>query len=361
MGAGLAGLAAAITLEKHGISPDIYEKRNCPGDRFVNGEIILSALNRPVVDSLKYLSEKHGIYLLPVSNITKMIIYSSAEKAVIEGELGYINLRGRHEHSFEKQLATQVKGKIKFNSDQSYEELINQYTHVLMATGDAAYSLKLNNYRKDLAVTLKGATVTGTFNSSTVCTWLDYSLAPLGYGYLIPFSEKEANVVLAYPDYRKNREKDLNRLWEKYFQRVGNDIKQELKVTDRFEITRYIIGICKNPRIDNTFFVGNCFGAIMPFLGFGQFPSILSGVYAAHDLCGRGNYEQLVKPLRKSYDNSLVLRRLLEALDNKKLNLLVRGMKGRVGSLVFNSRRVNLLGLMGNLMRIIPVKKRPGN
>jgi flavin-dependent dehydrogenase len=36
-GAGMSGLSCAITLEKHGIKPTIFEKRNRVGDRFVNG------------------------------------------------------------------------------------------------------------------------------------------------------------------------------------------------------------------------------------------------------------------------------------------------------------------------------------
>jgi flavin-dependent dehydrogenase len=42
MGAGLSGLACAITLEKHGITPEIYESRSRVGDRFVNWEVLLS-------------------------------------------------------------------------------------------------------------------------------------------------------------------------------------------------------------------------------------------------------------------------------------------------------------------------------
>ena len=64
----------------------------------------------------------------------------------------------------------------------------------------------------------------------------------------------------------------------------------------------------------------------MPFFGFGQFASLLTGIYAAYDLCGLGQYEELTQPLRQSYDRSLVLRRLVEKLDNPKLDLLVSFM-----------------------------------
>jgi flavin-dependent dehydrogenase len=111
------------------------------------------------------------------------------------------------------------------------------------------------------------------------------------------------------------------------------------------------MGICKYPRIGNTFFVGNCFGSMMPFLGFGQFPSILSGIYAAQDLCGLGKYEQLTKHLRVSYRNSLVMRRSFEQLNNRKLDILVKSLNGYWGNLLFNTKLVDPLKIASFLLR----------
>ncbi|MFZ3170631.1 MAG: NAD(P)/FAD-dependent oxidoreductase [Carboxydocellales bacterium] len=351
MGAGLSGLACAITLEKQGITPVIFEKRSQVGDRFVNGEILMTVLERPVQDNIAYLTEKHGIFLQPVSNIKTLILHSEHEQVRISGHLGFVNIRGREQDSFENQLARQVKSEIIFNSLATYEELLGDFTHVVLATGDAAYAAKLQDFHQDLTVTLKGVTVQGNFDRYTVISWLDNRLAPQGYGYLIPFSEKEATIVIGYPDYQQNIEQDINVLWDRYYHRVCQDLNQTLEVTDRFEVTRYIMGICKYPRIGNTFFVGNCFGTMMPFLGFGQFPSLLTGIYAAHDLCGLGNYEQLTKPLRKSYQNSLVFRRTFEGLDNHKLDIIVKKLNGYWGQLLFNTKLINPLKVASYLLR----------
>lgn len=72
MGAGLSGLACAITLERNGVTPTIFEKRSKVGDRFVNGEVLLSIFTRPVHDCIASLSEEYGICLKPTSNIQKM-------------------------------------------------------------------------------------------------------------------------------------------------------------------------------------------------------------------------------------------------------------------------------------------------
>jgi len=342
MGAGLSGLACAKTLEENGIVPHIYEKRSRVGDRFVNSEILLTVLERPVKDTLAYLSEEHDINLQPVGNIRRLILYSENEKAVIEGNLGFSNLRGRDRDSFENQLARQVKTDIKFNSKRTYEELLGDYTHVILATGDAAYTEKIQDFQKDLTTSIRGATVEGDFDRYTVRAWMDNRFAPKGYCYFIPMSKKEAHIVIAYPDYPENQSVDIKTRWERFYERACRDLKQDLRVTDRFSIRNYIIGQCKYPRLGNTFFVGNCFGTIMPFLGFGQFPSLLSGIYAAHDICGFDDYEKLTEPLRRSYKHSLVLRRNYERLNNSKMDILVRTLNGPLGEKLFNSR-FNLL------------------
>ena len=357
MGAGLSGLACAITLEKHGITPVIFEKRSKVGDRFVNGEILLSILSRPIHDCLAYFSEEHGIFLQPSSNIKKLVVFSENEQAEITGHLGFCNLRGRDEESFENQLAKQVKSTIQYDSKYTYEQLLKDFTHVVVATGDAAYAAKIQNFREDLTVTLKGATVTGEFDRYTVCAWLDNNLAPKGYGYLIPLSEHEANIVIGYPDYPENQKTDLDLLWERFHQSAREKFNQPLEITDRFEITRYIMGLSQRSRIGNTFFTGNNFGALMPFLGFGQFPSLLTGIYAAHDLCGLGNYEDLTKPLRQVYHNSLAFRRAMEQLDNHQLNTVVKSLNGYWGEKLFQIKRVDPLKLAGYLLRPMLWKK----
>lgn len=351
MGAGLAGLSCAITLEKNGINPFIFEKRTQVGDRFVNGEVMLSLLNRPVTDVIAYFSEKHGIFLSPVANIKQMLLYSQHKQADIKGVLGFSTLRGRDSDSLENQLARQVKNEIFFNSKASYEELLEDYTHVILATGDATYASRIQNFREDLTVTLHGAMVEGYFDRYSVGVWLDNRFAPQGYGYLIPTSDKEANLVIAYPDYPENRDTNINEMWSSFFKKVCKDVDQDLKITDKFEVTRYIIGICEKARIGNTFFVGNCFGSIMPFMGFGQYISLLTGVLAAKDICGQGSYIELTKGIRKSYHNSVALRRVYERFNNSQQDWLVQKLNSHISSKVFNTKVIDPLKYLSYLAR----------
>lgn len=325
IGAGISGLSCAITLEKHGVSPIIFEKRSCPGDRFVNAEAMFSILERPVRDGLAYVSAEYGIHLEPISEVNPLVLHSKNYKSAVEGKLGYTNVRGRREDSFESQLARQVQSEIRFHSSGDYAEIAENYESVVLATGDGEYSIKLDNYRSDVTCSLKGATVEGTFLVAEPHVWFNYEILPKGYAWLIPYSSREANLVIAFPEYPESQIYDIDTMWELFFELACRDLKQELKITDQFQIRHYMMGICKSPKIGNTYFTGNCFGALSPGLGFGQFTSILTGVYAALDICGAGRYEELVKPLFENYDHSLALRRFLEGLNDDTFDRAVKG------------------------------------
>jgi flavin-dependent dehydrogenase len=247
MGAGLSGLACAITLEKNGITPVIFEKRSKVGDRFVNGEVLMDIFTRPVQDCIASLSNEFGIFLKPLSTIQRIELFSKNENALIEGHLGFTNVRGREQDSFESQLKGQTKSAIHFNSKKTYEQLLHEYTHVVLATGDGAYAKAAGNYSEDLTVSIKGATIEGTFNPYTVIAWIDYDLSPYGYCFLIPFSEKEACISLAIPDQPKNNEVEIDELWDLFYPKVQYQLKQDLPITDQFQITQYSIGICQKP------------------------------------------------------------------------------------------------------------------
>lgn len=350
MGAGLSGLACAIMLERYGHNPVIFEKRSQPGDRFVNAEIIASIFTRPIKDAYRFFSEDYQLFLKPTSQISKLIIHSEKEVSEVKDQLGFINIRGRHQHSFEQQLAGQVKSEIFFHSEASYEDLLQEYSHVILATGDGEYAVQLHNYHVDRIVTLKGATVEGEFERSTVHIWFNNKIAPKGYAYILPFSDTEANIVISYPQLNSINKNDQE-LWNDFYKVVCTYLNQSLKVTDQFHIKDYLIGRCKYPRIGNTFFTGNCFGSLMPFLGFGQFTSLLTGIYAAYDLCGLGNYEALTKPLLEKYRNSLVLREVFEKLDNPKQDMIVNQMQGFIGEKLLRAGHVPSLRALSYILR----------
>ena len=55
IGAGLAGLACALTLEKEGIDFDIFEQRPMCGDLVQHCSAMLQIMNRPIKDQVNHL------------------------------------------------------------------------------------------------------------------------------------------------------------------------------------------------------------------------------------------------------------------------------------------------------------------
>ncbi|SDZ76041.1 Dehydrogenase (flavoprotein) [Thalassobacillus cyri] len=356
MGAGLSGLACALTLEKYGYQADIFERRAMVGDRFVVAEAMFSMFHTPYDDAVKYLSENHHIHLKPTTNIQKVNIYSENEHSFIDGHLGFTNMRGKHPESYEKQLAHQLKGTIHFNQDVSYKDISKEYTHVVLATGDALDTQKLQPFDVAFKASFKGAVVEGEFNQTEVHTFFNNDFAPKGMAYILPHSDREASLVLVYPQYPENESLDKDELWKMCFEECSRRLDQDFKILNEYSIKDYRIGKIETPRIGNTFFVGNCFGAITPVIGFGQFESMLTGIYAAHDIVGIGEYDKLVQPLSEGYHDSLTLRRNLEKLDNKKLDLLTKSMSNELMESFITSKKINAMKILSKILHPYPRK-----
>ncbi|RWZ54570.1 FAD-binding protein [Halobacillus fulvus] len=342
IGAGLAGLSCAITLEKHGYDVDVFERRGMVGDRFVIAEAMFSMFQYPFDDGVKLLSETYDIHLKPSSNIQKLFCYSKNERCEMEGHLGFTNMRGKHPEAYEKQLADQFKGTIHYNYDASYDQIAKQYTHVVLATGDPSDSMKLQPFDTAFRASFKGAVITGSFDESEAHAFFDNDFAPKGMAYLLPHSDHEASLVLVYPQYPENEGLDKEVLWKKCVEECSKKLDQDFEILNEYEVKDYRIGKTESSRIGNTFFIGNCWGAITPVFGFGQFESMLTGIYAAHDIIGIGNYEKLVQPLYQGYHDSLTLRRRVEGLDNKQLDRLIKMLQNKYVEELITNKNINI-------------------
>lgn len=87
----------------------------------------------------------------------------------------------------------------------------------------------------------------------------------------MPFSTKEANIVMAYPQMTLNNMEFNSELWTNFFKLVCDELKQPLKITDPFHINHYLIGSCKYPRIGNNFILETVLAHSCHFWGLGNF------------------------------------------------------------------------------------------
>nr|WP_255534786.1 NAD(P)/FAD-dependent oxidoreductase [Halobacillus sp. GSS1] len=352
IGAGLAGLSCAVALEKHGYSADVFEQRNEIGLGYDIAELMTPILHGPINDSVKFFSETYDIHFKPASNVQKIFVHSENESAYVEGNIGFVNMRGRYEDSYEKQLAQQiVHSTIHYDSHANYENISKEYTHVVVATGDPQDTQQIQTFDIALPSAFAGAVVKGEFVRNEVHTWFNNDFAPQGMGYLIPHSNTEATLVIVFPQYKDEWLQKRSEYWEAMVKEASRKLEQELVIEHEFTINDYLVGKCHYPRIGNTFFVGNCFGAITPFLGFGQTGSILTGIYAAHDICGLGDYEKLCKPLFNDYEDSLVLRRGIERLSNHQLDLVTKSLHNPLVRKVVTRPNMGVLKGLSHLLK----------
>lgn len=324
MGAGLSGLSCAIILDKYGHQPVIYENKSQVGDSLPRAEIMLPTFTRPIKNEMKYLYEKFGILLKPASSLRHVTFYSENSRADLIGKLGASTIRGNHPHSYENQLLNQVHSKIIYNSPSTYDTIKKSYSNVVVATGDPRYVSNLSSLRADLFLTVKGATIVGNYDRHHMYSWFDNMLSPKGFAFLTPLNNHQATIAIAFPSYLKNGNLSTNELWKRFLKRIYTDTGIPFEITKEFEMPNLILSRCLTPKVGTTYFTGNCLGAMGPAFGIGQFNAILSGIYAALDICGKGDYKKLTEKLFESYENSLTIRHTLENLNNQKLDGMVR-------------------------------------
>jgi flavin-dependent dehydrogenase len=331
MGAGLAGLSCAVLLEKYGITPDVFEAQYKIGARFPNCEAIMNILDFPVKDSLKFIEKKYKVKLDPLNNLNRLFIHSPQHTATITGELGYITVRGNHPDSLEVQLGDMLKSPVITNSFYTLDDLKEKYDYVVVAIGNSQESRRQQIWETDVVTNLIGANIIGSFDPNTAQLWLNNRAAPKGYGFLLPYNSGTASLAIGVPG---TEGVEIEKLWQNFL----DTLTFQYEIKDTFSLHSFEIGRVKSLVKDNVIFVGNAGGFIMPFMGFGQFTSMLSGFEAAIAIANHNldYFSKAMEPIIKSYYQSLNMRKIISEMNNNSFDLLVQSLKFKPSSIVFS-------------------------
>ena len=298
MGAGLSGLAAATILAKAGREVHVHDVRADSGARFDGDfqgienwtsdndfiEEMRSWGLEP--DEFKFTEFHETDAIDPQDNIRKAWSPTVAFR-VIE--------RGTAEHTIDQGMKRQA---VAAGAKLHYKSRVKPEDCHIIATGP-----------KGTSAVAYGEIFHTTFPNHVSFHFND-KLAPGAYAYLIVIdgvglictclwrkqkkSDRFLNETIAWYE---NNYPDLDR---KPFKRVGG--KGDFTINHRY-------------KVDGRYYVGEA-GGLQDFMwGFGMRYAITSGVYAAHDIIGKGDYEKLVRKnllplIRTSAANRFLMNRV---------------------------------------------------
>jgi digeranylgeranylglycerophospholipid reductase len=321
IGAGTSGLSCAIELERHGINPVIFERNGFIGEYHPHVSAFLGLISRPAADPVKYLDQNFGIKLKPLHQFRQVIHHSPNNQVSVTGPLGYFMIRGRELDSVKNQLRAQVKSQVYLNSFVQPEELEKDFDYIVVADGHWSTPTRYGIWQEIMRTWVIGGIFEGDFEADTLEMWLDNELTKGVYIYLAPYSRNRAVIAHIVQNIERSQ---VYAYWHRFLQSRG--ILKKYNLVQTWELP-HRAGTVTTNRVGKVYFTGAAGGGIEPFLGFGQFNAVITGVMAARSIAEGADVNLLLAPLRKKSSELITLRPLLNAATNKDFDRLLTFMK----------------------------------
>lgn len=352
IGAGTSGLSCAIELERNGIYPVIFERNGFIGEYHPHVSAFLGLITRPAADPIKYIDQHLGIKLKPLNQFRKVIHYSPNNQVSVSGPLGYFMVRGKEESSVQGQLHKQIKSQVHFNSYVQPEDLEKEFDYVVVADGHWSVPTRYGIYQELMRTWLKGGIFAGDFEDDTLQMWLDNELTNGVYIYAAPYSKNKA--VIAHVVQNIEHE-ELNAYWHRFLE--SRDILKKYDMLEFWELPHHT-GFVTTNRLGKIYFIGAAGGGAEPFLGFGQFNAVYSGVMAGRSIAQGTDINLLLTDLTKRSHELNTLRPLLNAATNKDLDRLLTVMKTPgLRSLVYKTN-IDIIKLLSSGLKLVSAERK---
>ncbi|MCL6610620.1 MAG: FAD-dependent oxidoreductase [Peptococcaceae bacterium] len=314
IGAGVAGLSCAVELERHGLSPVVFEQRPRPGELFEHCAAVLRLYSRPY-DPLAQLREEFRLELRPISRIKKITMKSFRKKVTVKGNLGYLFLRGQARDSVESQLFAKIKSGITADTRADYLDLSKKFDYVVVANGSYDAGRTEGIWSPVIRTKVVGGSVVGKFDPEELVMWVDTRYSRTSYAYLAPFWEKRAFLGLVVPD---SSVEEARRHWKLFWEIEQHPFEQVSEV-----VVEHNAGFVYPHQVGNILFAGVAGGFQEPFLGFGLIPAAKSGTLAGRAVATGRRYEDLLAQLKKDTEHSLVFREMINKAKNDDYDMLL--------------------------------------
>lgn len=317
VGAGPAGLVAAINLAGAGYRATVYEDKPDVGHRF-HGDF-QGLENWSSQEDVTVLLDRLGIYRRPYTDFTchpynEVIAFdANLNKTVISSDrpLFYLVQRGDTPGSLDRgllDLASQAGVRVVFN-----KRVDKQEKGGIVGVGPRTADVIARGF------------VFNTTMADTAAAILDDRLAPKGYAYLLVHEGRGTMATCMFKEFKRERE---------CFERTVETFRKvfpSLDMTDKREFGGYGNFFFGKPVYENgKYYVGESAGLQDCLWGFGLRYAMVSGYLAARSIIEGRDYAALLKkellPMQRT---SLVNRLLFEWLGNGGyswfINRLARG------------------------------------
>jgi len=307
VGAGPAGLTAAIVLRKQGVPVRIFEKAPDVGHR-LNGDfqgLENWSSERDITEILKEIGIGSNFLCTPCYEGVVYVPGIKNERVKSDRPIFYLVKRGPHAGTLDnglKEQALSLGAEIYFN--HRFDSAAGK---TIVATGPRGFI---------------GITSGVTFRTSgkdMVAVVFDDEVAPKGYAYLIMNGGEGTMVTVLYSKFR-----DI----AYYFSKMTHFFRNNLNIEVRDERKFGGFGdffICNTLMNDKRMHVGESGGLQDCLWGFGMRYAIVSGYLAAGSLINGSDYDSLWKrELKPLMETSLVNRYLFEKFGHMGYRYIAR-------------------------------------
>lgn len=315
LGAGLAGLTAAIKLAQAGVSVTVLEKRDFVG-RAVDGHQAIRNYEHNH-DQIEYFRQ-NGIkidHAKPIHNIIKHAPSGKSMTIQSEGKnpIFYSLKRGPGEISLEHQLYRQAL-------DLNADVVFNSSSDLASTDADIIATGGLHNNIWAYGSVYADANV----DRETILFFMNNEYCPKGYIYAIPY---ENEITIAATTF------EIGCPLPKLFQ---NFIKENPVIRDALNGATFLnhtsgfeyANIPKTAVINGKKIIGSAAGFIDPSRGFGIKYSLLSGMLAAKSIKENSDYDILWKSaFEKELLDGFKRRLLLERMSNEDYEKFIMNEK----------------------------------
>lgn len=314
IGAGLSGLSCAIELEKHGIKPDIYEKKDYIGDEFDFTAVTFRMFETYPASPQRYLEKKYGLSIMPFDSIQDMTVKTRSKSLHVNGKLGHMYIRGKYPESLENQLASQLSSRILLKRLVMPSDLKGDYQYIVAANGSSVPQ-RLNMWVSNLKGYTRVASVAEKLPASSVKIWFNTLYSKRCFCMLAPSLFKTSRLMMVADNISRS---ELSHYWECFLHKEKfHSVITEIR--DR----PFDAGHPKSLTCGNIFFTGDAGGFLDSFMGFGITSAIESGIMAARNIAAGKDYVRQSAKIQKHKQKINRFRKLVSRFSDSDYDLLV--------------------------------------